>query len=86
MFSTFGADSFSELENQISSMAPSMVGYYLSDMCAGCEESYINKRNIQDTIYCDEYNICLDYNDDIYLEYYKKHKTTTKLAPLVSFF
>ncbi len=49
-------------------MAPSMVGYYLSDLCAGLDESYINKRNIQDTIYTDEYNICLDYNEDIYLE------------------
>lgn len=50
-------------------MAPSMCEYYLNDLTTLSEEnSYLNRSNIQQTIYTDMYNIHLDYNFNIYIE------------------
>lgn len=68
LFSTFGVDSFESLDFSISSMAPSMVEYYLSDLSSGNDDTYLNKRNVQSIINIGDYSLFLDYNDDIYLE------------------
>lgn len=68
LFTTFGVDSFSSLDNMVNSMAPSMVEYYLSDLSNGNDDAYLNKRNIQDTINIGEYSLYLDYDDEVYLE------------------
>lgn len=67
LYSTFGVDNFDALEVIVQSMAPSMVEYYLSDMCQA-DEDYLNKRNIQQTLNFGEYSLYLDYEDNIYLE------------------
>jgi len=68
LFSTFGVDSFDSLDASINTMAPSMVEYYLSDLSTENDDTYLNKRNIQDSINIGEYSIYLDYDDEIYLE------------------
>jgi hypothetical protein len=68
LFSTFGVDSFDSLDASINTMAPSMVEYYLSDLSFGNDDTYLNKRNIQNSINIGEYSIYLDYDDEIYLE------------------
>ncbi|MEA3553472.1 MAG: hypothetical protein U9R39_03595 [Campylobacterota bacterium] len=77
LFSTFNVDSFSSLDSCTQVMAPSMVEYYLSDLASSSDfaESYINKSNIQQTIFLEEYSLYLDYNDDIYLEFTLKDET-----------
>ncbi|AXH12323.1 hypothetical protein [Halarcobacter bivalviorum] len=68
LFSTFGVNTFQDLDLAISSMAPSMVDYYLSDLSNGVDDTYLNKRSIQDSISIGEFSIYLDYDDEVYLE------------------
>ena len=74
LYSTFGVEDFISLGNAVNDMAPSMVEYYLSDLCDysninDCENGfYLNKRNIENHIIIGEYSIYIDYNEDIYLE------------------
>lgn len=73
LFSTFEVSSFQELEEGIQSIAPSMVEYHLQDLSSSDTESvYINKSNIQQTIYLDQYSLYLDYEDSIFLEFIEK--------------
>ena len=56
-------------------MAPSMIEYYLSDLASNDNQlSYINKSNIQQTIFLDDYLLYLDYNEDIYMEFVQKNE------------
>lgn len=74
LFTTFGVEDFNSLGNSINNMAPSMVEYYLSDLCDysninDCENGfYLNRRNIENSITIGEYSIYIDYNEDIFLE------------------
>ncbi|RXK07786.1 hypothetical protein [Halarcobacter bivalviorum] len=68
LFSTFGVNTFQDLDLAISSMAPSMVDYYLSDLSNGVDDTYLNKRSIQDSISIGDFSIYLDYDDEVYLE------------------
>lgn len=68
LFSTFGVDSFQSLDSAINSMAPSMVDYYLSDLSNGMDDSYLNKRSIQDSITAGDFSLYLDYDEEVYLE------------------
>jgi len=74
LYSTFGVENFNSLGDAVNEMAPSMVEYYLSDLCDysninDCENGfYLNKRNIENHINIGEYSIYIDYNEDIYLE------------------
>ena len=68
LYSTFGVSDFNSLDQNIQSMAPSMVEYYLSDLSNGNEDTYLNKRNIQESISIGEYSIYLDYDEEVYLE------------------
>ena len=74
LFSTFNVDDFSNLEQSTQLMAPSMVEYYLSDLASSSDftESYINKTNIQQTIFLEDYSLYIDYNNDVYLEFTQK--------------
>ena len=73
LFSTFKVSCFDQLEEGMQSLAPSMVEYYLDDLSSSMDQSiYINKSNIQQTIFLDEYSLYLDYNDTVYLEFVKK--------------
>lgn len=69
LLDTFGVGDFDALAFSITSMAPSLAEYYLSSVCSNCEDSFINKRNIANSIYCGQYSILIDYSDDVFLEY-----------------
>lgn len=74
LYDTFGVENFNSLGQAINDMAPSMVEYYLSDLCDyssindGDNGFYLNKRNIENTILIGDYSIYIDYNEDIFLE------------------
>lgn len=72
LFSTFGVDDFNSLEGAVNNMAPSMVEYYLSDLSNGVDDSYLNKRNIQNSIYIGDYSLYMDYDEEVYLEIEEK--------------
>lgn len=73
VYSTFSVETFEQVELVSQTMAPSMIEYYLSDLASNNEESsYINKTEIQNTIYLDEYMLYSDYSDNIYLEFVEK--------------
>jgi len=68
LYSTFDVDSFDSLDNVINNMAPSMVEYYLSDLSNGNEDTYLNKRNIQNSLCIGDYSLYIDYDEEVYLE------------------
>ena len=68
LYNTFGVDNFNSIEGAINSMAPSMVDYYLSDLSEYSEDIYLNKKDIENTLSLGDYNLYIDYNDNIYLE------------------
>jgi len=74
VYSTFNVEMFEQIELATQVMAPSMIEYYLSDLASSSEEesSYINKSEIQNTVYLDEYMLYIDYSDNIYLEFTEK--------------
>ncbi|MGB5866604.1 MAG: hypothetical protein WBG69_01910 [Arcobacteraceae bacterium] len=76
LFNTFHVSCFNQLEEGIQSVAPSMVEYHLDDLSSSTNEPvYINKSNIQQTIYLDQYSLYLDYEDLVYLEFIEKDDT-----------
>ena len=73
LYKTFSVECFLSIENSTQQMAPSMVEYYLNDLAASNNGSaYINRSQIQQTIFLDEYSLYMDYNNDIYLEFIQK--------------
>ena len=73
LLQTFKVSCFDNLEQEIQSIAPSMVEYYLDDLSSSTNEpAYINRSNIQKTIYLDQYSLYLDYSDTVYLEVTEK--------------
>ncbi len=81
LFSTFDVQDFEMLESAINRMAPSMVEYYLSDLGSSNDESYLNKKEVQTYINIGEYNLYIDYNENIYLEV-KTNKESYETASL----
>ncbi|MDD2639634.1 MAG: hypothetical protein WCY75_04135 [Sulfurimonadaceae bacterium] len=81
LFSTFDVQDFDKLEEAISNMAPSMVEYYLSDLGSCNDEFYLNKKEVQNLINIGEYNIYIDYSENIYLEI-KTNKENYETATL----
>ncbi|MGB5793764.1 hypothetical protein [Poseidonibacter sp.] len=50
-------------------MAPSMVEYYLKDLCEDNDDNiYLNRRDIENTLVIGEYSLYIDYSENIYLE------------------
>jgi len=73
LFQIFKISCFDELEQEIQSLAPSMVEYYLDELSLSTTEAtYINRSNIQKSIFLDQYSLYLDYWDTIYLEKQEK--------------
>ena len=68
LYNTFGVENFNSLENAVNSMAPSMVEYYLSDLSQYSEDTYLNKSQIEQSVYIGDYSLYIDYSDNIYLE------------------
>ncbi|AXH09767.1 hypothetical protein CP960_07890 [Malaciobacter halophilus] len=68
LFNTFGIDNFNSLEEVINSMPPSIVEYHLNSLDDMENEIYLNKRDIEKSVNFGEYNIYLDYSENIYLE------------------
>jgi hypothetical protein len=68
LYSTFGVSCFDTLEAAINDMAPSMVEYYLSDLTSSKEDSYLNKKNIQNSLTVGDFSIYFDYDEEVYLE------------------
>lgn len=81
LFSTFDVQDFQMLEDAISNMSPSMVEYYLSDLGSYNDEFYLNKKEVQNYICIGEYNIYIDYSENIYLEI-KSNKESYETATL----
>jgi hypothetical protein len=68
LYSTFGVQTIEALHQALIGMAPSMVEYYLSDLCSGANEQYLNMKNVQQTITIDQFHIHFDYDENIYLQ------------------
>jgi hypothetical protein len=51
-----------------------MVEYHLNEIAQDLltNTTYVNKSNIQNTIYIDNYILYYDYNDDIFMEFQDK--------------
>ena len=67
LYNMFGVDNFNLLESALDNMAPSLVEYYLSSLTSN-DDSYFNKRDIEDSISIGDYNLYIDYSKNIYLE------------------
>lgn len=68
LYNIFGVKTFSLLEGAIDTMAPSLVEYYLSDLREYSDEAYFNKKDVEESITIGDYNLYIDYNENIYLE------------------
>ena len=79
LYNTFEVNDFNSLENKIDIMAPSLVEYYLSTLYFDENEIYLNKQNIERTLYLGEYSIYFDYDNEIFLEINKKKLDTCSL-------
>ncbi|MFK2821720.1 hypothetical protein [Arcobacter sp. YIC-80] len=68
LYNTFGVNDFNCLEDAVNKMAPSMVEYYLSDLSQYSEDAYLNKSQIENSVYIGDYSLYIDYSDNVYLE------------------
>lgn len=76
LYNSFGVENFNNLEGVIDSMAPSLVEYYLSSLCEYNDDTYFNKREIENSILIGDYSLYIDYNKNIYLEIDKQDDET----------
>ncbi|OCL86958.1 hypothetical protein AAX26_01266 [Aliarcobacter thereius] len=69
IFSLFNIDNFIHLEQILDEYSPSLAQYHLENFFSNIdEESFLNKREIQNSFNIGDYSIYLDYDDNIYLE------------------
>lgn len=81
LFNTFSIKDFHSLEGAIDNMAPSLVEYYLSSFCDTHEDNiYLNKRDIEEKVSIGDYNLYLDYSENIYLELVSSVEDTQSLS------
>ena len=78
LFTTFAVDSFDCLEGSINNMPPSIVEYHLCDLFSNNDDSYLNKKDIQNSLKFGDYSIYLDYSENIYLENQIHEDNTTQ--------
>jgi len=78
LYNTFGVDNFTSIEEAINNMAPSMVEYYLSDLSGYSDDIYLNKKEIENSLCIGDYNLYIDYNDNIYLELDNNYSSTSQ--------
>lgn len=69
LYNIFGVQDFDLLEGAIDNMAPSLVEYYLSSFCDSSDEMYFNKRDVEESISIGDYNLYIDYSENVYLEF-----------------
>ncbi len=67
LYNMFGVKNFNHLESALDNMAPSLVEYYLSSL-TNSDDSYFNKRDIEESISIGDYSLYMDYSENIYLE------------------
>lgn len=77
LYNTFRADSFFNLSSIMECSAPSLVEYYLSDLENYGVESYLNKRDIENSISFGDFNIYIDYSQNVYLEHLQSDSSET---------
>ena len=68
LYNIFGVQTFGLLEGAIDTMAPSLVEYYLANLSEYADEAYFNKKDIEESVSIGDYNLYIDYNENIYLE------------------
>ena len=69
LYTLLNINNFNKIQDAISSIAPSLLEYYLEQLLNNIESnSILNKHNIQDTINLDKYTLYLDYSDNLYIE------------------
>ena len=68
LYTTFSINDFNKIEGATNSMAPSMVEYYLNDLINYAQDTYLNKSQVQCSVFIGDYSLYIDYNDNIYLE------------------
>jgi len=85
LYSTFEANSFEELENSINQTSPSMVEYHLNNLISISDNnSYLNKSNIEKTLYLYDYLLYLDYSQNIYIEVSQQNDDYTTSSLLMA--
>ena len=68
LYNLFRIENFGLLENTIDNMSPSLAEYYLSSLIDENEDTYFNKKDIETSISIGNYNLYIDYNNNVYLE------------------
>ncbi len=68
LYNIFGVKTFQSLEGAIDSMAPSLVEYHLSNLVNYSDDTYLNKRDVEEKVSIGDYNLYIDYSENIYLE------------------
>lgn len=68
LYNIFGIKTFESLEGAIDSMAPSLVEYHLSNLVSYTDDTYLNKRDVEEKISIGDFNLYIDYSENIYLE------------------
>ncbi|MGM0518234.1 MAG: hypothetical protein ACQERD_01175 [Campylobacterota bacterium] len=68
LYNTFSINDFNKIEGVINSMAPSIVEYYLNDLTNYAQDTYLNKSQVECSVFIGDYSLYIDYNSNIYLE------------------
>ena len=76
----FKVDTFSELESVLELMSPSLVEYHLMSFLNGENTSYFDKKNIETTFNIGDYNLHIDYNDNVFIELNKTEENSQTLS------
>ncbi|MCT7530981.1 hypothetical protein [Aliarcobacter cryaerophilus] len=76
----FGVDTFYGLEKVLDNMSPSLVEYHLSNFLDSDSSSYFDKKNIETTFNIGDYNLHIDYNDNIFIELNKTEENSQTLT------
>ncbi|RXJ98336.1 hypothetical protein CRU98_09860 [Arcobacter sp. CECT 8986] len=77
LFNTFGVNDFSSLEEAINSMAPSIVEYHLNSLDNEDDTIYLNKKDIEKSLYFGDYSIYQDYSENVFIEVELKEEELT---------
>ncbi|AXX84870.1 hypothetical protein [Aliarcobacter skirrowii] len=74
LFSIFNIENFLHLETIIDNFSPSLTEYHLETFFSNSEiESFLNKRNIQNSLNIGSFSLYLDYDENIYLESFENN-------------
>lgn len=68
LYNLFGVKTFQSLESALDLMAPSLVEYHLSNLSSYGDDIYFNKRDVEERFSIGDYNLYIDYSQNVYLE------------------